>query len=221
MRVLLVDDHAIVRQGIEAVLTNEPEVEVIGAAGTGREAVHLARELSPEIVLMDLSMPDLGGVEATRLIVGESPQIKVLCLSMHADRSMVVDALSAGASGYVLKDCAAAELCDALRAVRNHHVYLSPAVAGVVVRDYLGRLAKMETAGHSHLTARERQVLQLIAEGHSTKDIAVGLKISAKTVATHREHLGAKLGIHGAAGLTRYAIRRGIISADYVGDTTA
>ncbi len=216
MRVLLADDHAIFREGLRAILSDEPGVEVVADVADGREAVAVAQERAPDVVVMDLSMPGLNGIDATRAIVEQSPNVKVLCLSMHADRHMVAAALSAGATGYVLKNCASTELTEALRTVASHRTYLSPAVAGDVVRDYVARLSATEAANEPQLTRRERETLQLIAEGHSTKDIAVRLGISAKTVATHREHIMAKLDVHNVAGLTRYAIRHGITSVDDV-----
>ncbi len=213
MRVLLADDHRIVREGLRALLDAEQGLTVVGDVADGAEAIAAAREHVPDIVVMDVSMPGMNGIEATRAIVGGKPPVRVVCLSMHADRGMVSAALEAGASGYILKGCATEELVRALNVVAAHHTYLSPMIAGAVVADYVSRLAA-DHDDEPQLTAREREVLQLIAEGHGTKEIGGRLGISAKTVATHREHLLAKLDLHSVAGLTRYAIRQGITSSD-------
>lgn len=210
MRVLIADDHQIVREGLRSLLDREPGVTVIADVADGTQVVDAAEAMRPDVVIMDLSMPGLNGIDATRRVIAAMPHVRVLCLSMHTDIAMVTQALRAGAAGYVVKDCSAIELTDALRAVACNRTYLSPCIADGVVRDYVSRLAGDEPL----LTAREREVLQLIAEGHSTKEIGERLHISAKTVASHREHIKAKLDLHSIAALTKYAIRRGITTVE-------
>jgi DNA-binding NarL/FixJ family response regulator len=212
--VLLADDHQIVRDGLRVLLEHETGVTVVGEVGDGADAVVAATDLCPDVVLMDLTMPGLNGIEATRRIVAELPHVRVLCLSMHADRHMVAMALRAGAAGYLVKECSAAELGDALRVVAGNRTYLSPCVAGGVVADYVAHLAATEPEEEPVLTPREREVLQLIAEGYATKEIGTRLHISAKTVASHREHIMAKLNLHSVAGLTKYAVRRGMTTLE-------
>jgi len=212
LRVLLADDHRIVREGLRALLERLPGVEVVGEARDGREAVDAAGRTDPDIVLMDLAMPSMNGIEATRRIVASRSGVRVLCLSMHVDRAAVLAALDAGAAGFLPKECAPEELERALRAVADGGTYLSPTLAGEVVAAYReGRGAERGRPAHG-LTAREREILQLVAEGRSTKEIAARLGVSAKTVGTHREHIMEKLGIHSIAGLTRWAIREGLSS---------
>jgi DNA-binding NarL/FixJ family response regulator len=214
VRILLVDDHQIVREGLAALIDREPTMEVVGAAVDGREAVTEARDLKPDLVLMDVAMPGLTGVEATRQIVSERPETRVLCLSMHVERRFVSAVLEAGAAGYLLKDCAQAELVEAIRQVIAGRSYLSPAVAATVVEDYAAHLSGEARAQASPLSGREREVLQLLAEGHSTARIAERLCLSPKTVGSHREHIMRKLGIDSIAGLTKYAIRHGLTGAE-------
>jgi DNA-binding NarL/FixJ family response regulator len=213
MRVLLADDHQIVRDGLRSILDGEPGVTVVAEAADGTAAVAAARTAGPDVVLMDLTMPGLNGIEATRSITAEMPHVRVLCLSMHAGRHMVSAALRAGAAGYLVKECAAAELTNALRVVTSNRMYLCPSITGGVVQDYVAQLAAGELE-QQVLTTREREVLQLIAEGYGTKEIGVALHISAKTVATHRAHIMAKLDLHSVAALTKYAIRRGITTVE-------
>jgi len=213
LRILLVDDHQIVRQGLRTLLEKEPDMEVVAEAEDGRAAVRLAREVSPQVVIMDVAMPDLNGIEATRQIVAESPGIKVIALSMHADRRFVANMLKAGASGYLLKDAAFEELAQAIRTVAANRTYLSPEVSDIVVKDYL-KGPQEEASAFSLLTAREREVLQLLAEGKSTREIADCLHVSVKTVETHRQQIMSKLDIRSVAELTKYAIREGLSSLD-------
>jgi two-component system response regulator NreC len=213
LRILLVDDHQIVRQGLRTLLEKELDMEVVAEAGDGRAAVRLTREVSPQVVIMDVAMPDLNGIEATRQIVTEFPHVKVIALSMHADRRFVANMLKAGASGYLLKDAAFEELAQAIRTVAANRTYLSPAVSDIVVKDYL-KGPKEEATAFSLLTAREREVLQLLAEGKSTREIADCLYVSVKTVETHRQQIMSKLDIRSVAELTKYAIREGLSSLD-------
>ena len=211
IRILLVDDQAIFRSGLRVLLEREPGFEVVGEARDGGEALQVARENAPDVVVTEITMPGMNGLEATCRITSELPRVRVLCLSLHDEESLVVEMLRAGASGYVLKNCTIDELAHALRAVIAHKIYISPAVGAAVG-------AGLKTRGNggcgppvlSLLTRREREVLQLLAEGRSTKQIAARLGLSAKTVGTHREHLMQKLEIDSVAGLTKYAIRNGL-----------
>ncbi len=214
IRILLADDHKITRQGLRSLLEKQQDMEVVGEAEDGRTTVSLVRELSPSVVIMDVTMPDLNGVEATRQIVGQSPDVKIIALSMHSDTLFVTEMLRSGASGYLLKDCAFEELARAIHAVVAGKTYLSPSVSGVVVDDYLHRLSKADFSDSQVLTDREREVLQLLAEGKSTKRIALKLHISVKTVETHRRQMMNKLDIHTVAELTKYAIRKGLTSLE-------
>lgn len=214
IKILLADDHKITRQGLRSLLEKEPDMEVVAEAEEGRTTVRLARELLPDVVVMDVSMPDLNGMEATRQIRAELPNVKVIALSMHSDNLFVSEMLKSGASGYLLKDCAFEELARAIHVVVEGKTYLSPAISGVVVDDYLHHLTKTESPGFKVLTDREREVLQLIAEGNSTKQVALKLHISVKTVETHRRQIMSKLNIHTIAELTKYAIRQGLTSLE-------
>lgn len=209
-RILLADDHQMMRQGLRAFLNGQPGLEVVGEAPNGRAAVECAQKLAPHVVVMDVVMPELNGVEATRQILEKAPGIKVIALSMYGERRFVAQMLEAGASGYVLKDCAIEELAQAIREVTAGRAYLSPQIAGVVVNDIM----KGNRQAEPRLTAREREVLQLVAEGHSTQRIAVALSVSAKTIETHRAKIMSKLHIRSVAGLTKYAVRMGITSLD-------
>ncbi len=214
LKILLADDHKIVRDGLKSLINKEVSMEVIGEADNGRKTVQLARDLEPEIIIMDISMPDLNGIEATRQIVADSPDVKIIALSMHSDKRYVKGILSAGASGYLLKDSAFEELVEAIRTVDTGRFYLSAGIAGVVVKDYVGSQANKDTLTSDILSAREREVLQLLAEGKRTKEIASDLHVSVKTIETHRQNIMQKLDIYTIAGLTRYAIREGLTSLD-------
>ena len=214
IKILLADDHIITRQGLRSLLETQSDIEVVAEAQDGRTAVRLARQLSPDIIIMDVSMPDLNGIEATRQIVSDFENIKVIALSMHSDTLYVAEMLKNGASGYLLKDCAFDELIQAIRIVITGKTYLSPAISGVVVDDYLHRLSKSEVSSADVLTDREREVLQLMAEGKSTKEIARHLYISTKTVETHRRQIMNKLNLHSVAELTKYAIKKGLTSLE-------
>ena len=218
IRILLADDHALVRAGIRMIIQGLPGFRVIAETGDGQEAVRLARQLEPDIALLDLSMPGLNGLDAMARIAKECPAVRVVALSMHTAENYVLEALRAGAMGYVVKDAAVEELEQALNAVSAGERFLSPAVSRHVLQGYL-RLAKGEAAPEprptvDHLTPRQREILQLIAEGRSTRDIAERLSISIKTVETHRAQIMQRVDIHDVAGLTRYAIRAGLIEAE-------
>ena len=212
IRILLADDHALVRAGFRALLEALPDIIVVAEASDGREALRLATEHKPDIVLMDIAMSELNGIEASARLVKALPRTHVVVLSMHANEEYVIQALRGGASGYVLKEADAAELDIAVRAVMRGERYLSPGVSRQVVDDYVRRLGPGE-GSLEQLTPRQREILQLIAEGHSTKDIARKLDLSVKTVETHRTQLMDRLDIHDVAGLVRFAIRTGVVSA--------
>ena len=212
VRIILAEDHRITREGLVNLLQERPDMEVVGEAENGREAVKLASELSPDLVIMDVTMPDLNGIDATRIITSGSNNTKVIALSMYSDKQFVQGMIQAGASGYLLKDCAFEELVSAIQAVIQGDTYLSPGIAGIVVQDYLTKLTTDRSSADTVLTNREREVLQLIAEGNSTKEIAAHLTVSVKTVETHRRQIMEKLGIFSIAELTKYAIREGLTS---------
>ncbi|MBI4955316.1 MAG: response regulator transcription factor [Myxococcales bacterium] len=212
MKVLLADDHAILRHGLRAIL-ERAGVEVVGEAANGRDVLAVARRLRPDVVVMDISMPELNGIDATRQLVAEMPHVKVLGLSMHCDRRYVLAMFHAGAAGYLLKDSASDELITAVQALGRDQKYVSPAIADVLVEASAeGKAARAVT--HRPLSAREREVLQLLAEGHGSKEIASHLSISVPTVETHRRQIMQKLGLHTIAELTKYAIREGLTSVD-------
>lgn len=210
MRVLLADDHTLVRAGIRALLEELPDVSVIGECSNGRDAVREARRVNPDLVIMDMSMPELNGADATQRIIADCPDTRVLVLSMHNDSRYVQRMFQAGASGYILKDSAPEELGAAIAVLRNQGVYLSSGITGVVVEDYVRRLSTKSDSA-TELSSREREVLQLIAEGRSTTEIAQLLNLSTKTVESHRKRLMDKLGLYSVAELTRYAISQGIV----------
>ena len=213
IRVLLADDHALVRAGIRSLLEQAGHVEVVAEAGDGHQAVQLVEVHHPDVVLMDVSMPRLNGLEATRRVVEAHPTVRVLMLSVHSLEEYIWQALQAGASGYLLKNASAAELELAVTAVARGETYLSPAVSKHVIDGYLQR-ARSEPSLSDRLTPRQREVLRLIAKGHTTKEVATLLNVSKKTVGTHRMQLMKRLGIHNVAGLVRYAVRTGLISTE-------
>ena len=214
IRILLADDHEIIREGLRSLLSKDPQMKVVAEAEDGRSAVKLAKELSPDVVIMDIAMPGLNGMEATRQITAASRKTKVIALSMHSERNLVVEMLTAGASGYVLKKCAFQELIQAVQAVVRHGTYLSPPIAGTIVEEYLRKPSKGKPPLASPLTPREREVLQLLAEGNSSKEAAFILKLNVKTVDTHRQRIMKKLRSRSLADLIKYAIREGITSLD-------
>lgn len=209
-KVLLADDHKIVRDGLRTLLDKNEEVRVVGEAENGRTAVQQAKKLAPDIVILDVAMPDLNGIEAARQIIGECPGVKVIAVSMHSDRRYVAEMLKAGASAYLSKDYAFDELENAIKAVISGKVYLSPDISGVVVDNYVRQTPNPEASAFSLLSQREREVVQLLAEGKTAKEIANELHVSIKTVETHRTNIMAKLNIHRLAELTKYAIREGL-----------
>ncbi len=213
-KVLIADDHQIVRQGLRILLEKESDLKVVAEAEDGRTTVRLARELKPGLIIMDVAMPGLNGIEATRQIMSESPGTKVIALSMYADRRFVVNMLKAGALGYLLKDCAFEELTRAIRAVLSHKTYLSPGVTDILVKDCKLGAPMNEVSAFALLTPREREVLQLMAEGRSTAKIADQLHVSVKTVESHRQQLMQKLNLRSVAELTKYAIREGLTSLE-------
>lgn len=213
-RIILADDHKIMRDGLRALLAKQSDLEVIAEAENGRMTVRLVRELEPDVVIMDIGMPDLNGIDATRQITTEFPRVKVIALSMHSDKRFVAQMFKAGASAYLLKDCAFEELTRAVQSVLANQTYLSPEITGPVIEDYVRQLGKADSSGFSVLTAREREILQLLAEGNSTKQIASSLHVSVKTVETHRQQIMSKLDVHTVADLIKYAIREGITSLD-------
>jgi DNA-binding NarL/FixJ family response regulator len=210
MKILVADDHTLVRAGLISLIARLPEMEVVGEAADGRQALRMVRDLLPDMVLMDIAMPGLNGLEAAERIHGIHPQTKIIILSMHASEEYVAQALKAGASGYLLKDAATSELEMALKSVAAGQFYLSPAISRQVVDNYL----RGGPTGVELLTPRQREILQLVAEGKSTREIAEILHLSVKTVETHRAQLMERLDIHDVAGLIRYALRKGLISAD-------
>jgi DNA-binding NarL/FixJ family response regulator len=212
-RVLLADDHALVRAGIRALIEKLPNVEVVGEAGTGRKALELVRSTLPNIVLMDIAMTELGGLEALPRITKDYPSVRVIILSGHANEEYVIRALREGAYGYMLKDSATTELELAVNSVIQGNIYLSPSISRTVIDDYLQRVSGA-VSPLEQLTSRQREILQLIAEGKNTKEIAADLDISIKTVESHRLQLMDRVNIHDIPGLVRYAIRSGLVSAD-------
>jgi two-component system, NarL family, response regulator NreC len=214
LRVLLVDDHQIVREGLRALLDGEPDIEVVGEAQDGRTALQIARGLRPDVVVMDIAMKDLNGIDATRSLVAAIPGVRVIGLSMHSDRSFVARMLQAGAAGYLIKDSAFDELARAVRAVATGGTYLSPAIAAVIADGYVRGIPRGEPDSAPQLSLREREVLQLIAEGNATRVIAELLHVSAKTIETHRLNIMRKLKVNSVAALTKTAIRLGLTTVE-------
>ena len=210
---LLADDHNLIRAGLRLVISQEPDFQVVGEAGNGRQAVEMARELKPDVVVMDIGMPDLNGIEACRQILNDVPDSHVVMLSMHSDEGYVLRALKAGARAYLLKDSAEADLARAIRAAAGGKSFFSPAVAKLLLDDYIRKLQRTGAEdSYELLTPREREILQLVAEGKSSKDIANLLSLSVYTVETHRANILQKLNLKSVAELILYAVRKGIIS---------
>jgi len=214
VRILLADDHSLVRASLRSLLTDNPGIEVVAEASDGRQALELVGQHRPDLVLMDISMPGLNGLEATRQIVKAHPNVRVIVLSMHASDQHVLRALRAGASGYVLKGSLPRELELAIESVARGEIFLSPAISRHVIEVYLSQTAGKGDDALQHLTTRQREILQLIAEGKSSKQIAQLLKASVKTIESHRASLMERLDIHDVAGLVRYAIRLGLVSPE-------
>jgi two-component system response regulator NreC len=213
IRILLADDHQLMRSGVRLMLEREPDLSVVGEASDGREAVSLAKTLKPEVVVMDIGMPNLNGIEAGHQMTQENPELAIVIVSMHSDESYVLRALKAGARGYLLKDSAEADLIKAVHVVYAGKSFFSPAVSKVLLDDYVRKLRRSGTEdAYDLLTPREREILQLIAEGKSNKDIANLLNLSVYTVESHRSNLMEKLNLRGLPELILYAVRRGIIS---------
>jgi DNA-binding NarL/FixJ family response regulator len=210
IKIILADDHRLMREGLRSLLETQPGIEIVAEAENGRETLQLVQKHKPDVIVMDISMPDLNGIDATRQIVSEFPKIKIIALSMHTNKKFIVEMLTAGASGYLVKDSALEELSKAINAVINNKVYLSPIITSVVVEDYRVSKSPADILAPVSLTPREREVLQLIAEGKTTKEIADYLNLSVKTIETHRMQMMNKLNIHSVAELTKYAIREGI-----------
>ena len=214
IRVILVDDHIILREGLRVLLERSPDIKVVGQAGDGRAAIALARKQRPTVVIMDVAMHGMNGVEATRRITAKLPGTKVLGLSIHCDPHFVDGMLRAGAWGYVTKECASPELEQAVRALSEGRKFLSPRITGLLLDEYLASMPDAKARGTPILTSREVEVLQLLAEGKATKEIAWGLEVSVKTIETHRQNIMGKLRLFTIAELTKYAIRRGLTSLD-------
>ncbi|MCB1789681.1 MAG: response regulator transcription factor [Gammaproteobacteria bacterium] len=212
-RIMIVDDHKIVREGLRKLIEDDGSFQVVGEAGNGRDGIRLARQLQPQIVIMDVAMHEMNGIEATRQLLANQPDVRVLALSMHSDSRFVKQMLEAGALGYLLKDDAFEEIVTALRSLVVGRMYVSPQASGGILQDLaMGQVSAGQDG--SPLTAREKETLQLIAEGHSTAEIAERLFVSVKTVETHRKKIMDKLDMHSIAELTKYAIREGITSLD-------
>ncbi len=211
IRLLLVDDHAVVRGGLRMLLENEPDMCIVGEASSGAEAMHMVEVLQPDLVIMDISLPDVSGIEATQRIKQARPNVGVVALTIHEDQQYRFEMLQAGASAYVPKRAAPADLISAIRAVHSGDVYIYPSLAKLLVRDFLSRAEEDTRSAMDGLTAREQEVLSLLADGLTTDEIAEALVISPHTVARHRENLMSKLGLHSRSELVKYAIRKGLI----------
>lgn len=214
MKILLADDHKLMREGLRMLLEELGGITVVGEAGNGISAVRMARDLEPDLVLMDIAMPDLNGIEATRRIMIESPGVKVIALSMHADKRFVRHMFAAGAAGYVLKGSAFEEVAAAIKKVAAGRIYISPKITDQVLAEYVKQLTKPSAGAESPLSVREREVLQMLAEGKSSRKIAERLHVSVTTVDTHRKHIMDKIGFRTIAELTKYAVREGLTSLD-------
>jgi two-component system response regulator NreC len=213
VRILIADDHGIVRKGLRLQLEQHEEFEVVGEASDGREAVRMVEELAPQVVIIDIAMPHLNGIEATAQMTKRDPQLRVIMLSMHSDEGYVMRTLSAGAKGYLLKETADQDLFRAVRAVAQGKVFFSPAIANTLLEDYMRQLQQRGLHdSYDLLTEREKEILQLLAEGRSNKEVATTLDLSTYTVETHRTHLMQKLNLHSSAEIVLYAVRKKIIS---------
>jgi DNA-binding NarL/FixJ family response regulator len=214
IKIVLADDHKLIRDGLRHFLESEQQMEVLAETDNGRDAVRLAAELEPDVVILDVSMPDMNGIEAARQINSGRSRTKVMALSMHSDRRFVARMFQAGAAAYLVKDTAIEEVADAIRTVIDGKMYLSPQITGTVIDDYVQHMTGGTSSSPLPLTSREQEVLQLIAEGNSTREIAAILCLSGKTVDTHRRQIMDKLDIHSIAELTKYAVREGLTTID-------
>ena len=215
IRIALCDDHQIIREGLRSLLEKQPDMSVVGEGVNGLDAIRLARDKKPEIMVLDVAMPELNGIAAARRIIEDFPAIKILALSMHSDNHFVTEMLEAGASGYILKDSAFAELTNAIRMIMLGGMFISPRLAGNVLETFSSKAKPTRKVHHKvELSERESEILQMISEGKSSKAIAGSLSISIKTVETHRQHIMQKVGIHNVAALTKYAIREGLTSLE-------
>lgn len=216
IRIVLCDDHQIIREGLRSLLEKQPDMAVVGEALNGLGAIKLVADKKPDIVVLDIAMPEMNGIAAARRIFTDHPKVKILALSMHSDHHFVTEMLEAGASGYMLKDSAFGELTIAIRTIISGGLFISPNIAGNVLEEF----ARRANPGHqsqrriSQLSHREKEILQLISEGHSTKEIATKINVSVKTVETHRQHIMQKVGVHNVAALTKYAVREGLTSLE-------
>jgi DNA-binding NarL/FixJ family response regulator len=213
-KILIVDDHRIVREGLCAMLAKESNLQIAGEASTGREALQQTRRLNPDLIVMDINMPDLNGIDATGQILAEFPGMKIIALSMHSDKRFILGMFKAGACGFLLKEGAFKELLEAVRTALAGQIYISPKVAGTVITEFRQRLAVEEISQADTLTAREREALQLISEGRSTRQIADALNLSIKTIEVRRKGIMDKLGLHSVAELTKFAIQEGLTSIE-------
>jgi len=214
IRIILADDHRIVREGLRSLLEGQPDMEVVAEAEDGQEAVQLVRELVPDVVIMDVTMPGVNGIMAAHQVMAGYPDVKVIALSMHADKRFVMKMLDAGAAGYLLKDCAFEELARAIKAVIAGNTYLSPEVTGVVIDAYRHRWVEPDPTDKPILSRRELEVVELIVADKSTKEIAAALKVTNKTIETHRRHVMKKLGVDSIAGITLWAIQEGLVTIE-------
>ena len=213
LRIIIAEDHNIVRQGLRMILDREPDMEVAAEADTGVEAVRLAEELDPDMMLVDITMPDMDGIEVIRLLAERKPNLPILVLSMHGEKEFILETLAAGAKGYLLKECAASELVSAIRNIVSGGVYLSQKVTGVILNEFVRNPPEQDTpSSPAKLSPREEEIIKLIANGSNTKEIAFTLGVSVKTVETHRMHLIRKLSVNSIAELVKYAIREGLVS---------
>lgn len=215
VKVLLVDDHAIVRQGLKSLIAKESDLEVIAEAEDGLTAIEIYEQTNPDIVIMDISMPNLNGIEATRRIRSIDSKAKVITLSVHNTRRFVTEAIKAGSSGYISKECLFKELIEAISSVRENRNYISPSIASVLINDYIEQSSQDVESGISKLNSRERQVLQMLAEGKNTKEIAKILELSGKTIDAIRRHIMDKLDLHSLAELTKYAVNEGLTTLEF------
>jgi DNA-binding NarL/FixJ family response regulator len=215
IQIVIADDHKLMREGLSSLLMQNADIVVVGQANNGREAVQMTEKCRPDLVVMDVSMPDLNGIDATRQIIARSPRTKVIALSMHSDRQFVAEMFRAGARGYLLKDSAFEELANAILKVARNETYIAPKLSGFNIEDYTRSDEPSDVLIKPRLSHREREVLQLMAEGKGTKEIAAELHLSSKTVETHRQHLMDKLEIYSVAELTKFAIREGLTTLDH------